>query len=54
MHALADTVEIIVLPGMARPGLFPAPVAFGGMGRPVNPDGYSDHFPIAVQVREAD
>ena len=54
LHALADTVEIIVLPGMARPGLFPAPVAFGGMGRPVNPDGYSDHFPIAVQVREAD
>jgi hypothetical protein len=28
-------------------------VPFGGMGKLVNQNGFSDHFPIAVQVREA-
>jgi hypothetical protein len=32
----------------------PKPVPFGGMGKLVNTSGFSDHFPIAMQVREAD
>jgi hypothetical protein len=30
------------------------PVAFGGMGKPVNSDGFSDHYPIAVKIHEDD
>jgi hypothetical protein len=47
-------VEIIQLPGMVGTGTYPAPVPFGGMGKPVNTDGYSDHFPIAMTVQEND
>jgi endonuclease/exonuclease/phosphatase family metal-dependent hydrolase len=54
IQAVADTVEIIRFPGMVSAGTYPAPVPFGGMGKPVNKDGFSDHFPIAMTVREAD
>ena len=30
----------------------PEPLRFGGVGAPVNLTGFSDHHPIAVQVRE--
>jgi hypothetical protein len=46
------SVEIVRLPGMAAAGDYPRPVPFGGMGKPINRDGFSDHFPIAVQVAE--
>jgi hypothetical protein len=32
----------------------PTPIPFGGMGRPVNQDGCSDHFPISIRIVEAD
>jgi hypothetical protein len=35
-------------------GRYPSPRAFGGMGSKVHDDGYSDHFPIGIQVVEAD
>ena len=54
IRALTDTVEIVRLPAMVAPGTYPAPIRFGGMGKPVNPDGFSDHFPIAMRVRESD
>jgi endonuclease/exonuclease/phosphatase family metal-dependent hydrolase len=54
IQAVADTVEIIRFPGMVSTGTYSAPVPFGGMGKPVNKDGFSDHFPIAMTVREAD
>jgi hypothetical protein len=54
IQVLADTVEIVRFPGMAAGGTYPAPIPFGGMGKPINTDGFSDHFPIAVTVREAD
>lgn len=43
------------LPGLAdtKSGT-PKPIPFGGMGKPVNQDGYSDHFPISVRIVEAD
>lgn len=30
------------------------PIPFGGMGKPVNPNGFSDHFPIQLVVTEKD
>jgi hypothetical protein len=30
------------------------PIRFGRMGKPVNTDGFSDHYPIAVRVNEDD
>ena len=34
--------------------LYPKPMPFGGMGKPVNQNGFSDHFPIAMTVTEVD
>lgn len=39
---------------MVSGGTYPAPIPFGGMGKPVNTSGYSDHYPIAVTVHDAD
>jgi hypothetical protein len=39
---------------MTSTGTYPAPVPFGGMSKPDNPDGYSDHFPVTMTVTEAD
>jgi hypothetical protein len=30
------------------------PIPFGGMGKPVNQNGFSDHFPITVTLTDAD
>jgi endonuclease/exonuclease/phosphatase family metal-dependent hydrolase len=54
LRVVADSVEIVRFPQMVSTGTYPAPVAFGGMGKPVNPDGFSDHYPIAVKVHEDD
>ncbi len=37
-----------------KPSNSATPVRFGGMGKPVNQNGFSDHFPIEVFVSEAD
>ena len=50
----ADTVRILRFPGMTDSGDYPKPVPFGGMGDPVDQDGFSDHFPIGMSVVEAD
>lgn len=50
----ADSVEIVQVPGTFSTGQFRRPVPYGGMGKPVNEDGFSDHFPIGVRVTEAD
>jgi hypothetical protein len=54
IQAIPDSVAILRFPGMAATGTYPAPVPFGGMGKPVNPNGFSDQFPIAMTVQEAD
>jgi len=46
------SAEIVSFPGMVHPGRYPCPIPFGGMGNPVNTNGYSDHFPISVGVTE--
>lgn len=50
----ADTVEILRFPGTFSTGAYPRPRPFGGMGKPVDETGFSDHFPIGVRVTEAD
>lgn len=49
-----QSVAILRFPGMADDGDYPRPVPFGGMGRTVDTNGFSDHFPIGVRVLEAD
>lgn len=40
-------------PGFAKNSRYPRPTPFGGMGKEVNEDGFSDHFPISLRVIEA-
>jgi hypothetical protein len=54
IKANAATVEIIRFPGTFSTGRYPRPKPFGGMGKSVDEDGYSDHFPIGTRVTEAD
>jgi hypothetical protein len=49
-----DSVEIIRFAGMFSTGKYRRPIPFGGMGKPVNQDGFSDHFPIGLRVTEDD
>jgi hypothetical protein len=37
-------VQISKLPAMVKAGVYPKPIPFGGMGDPVNQNGFSDHF----------
>ena len=54
MRALPETVEIVRVPEMMKKGAYQEPIPFGGMGKPVNLKGFSDHFPVQVVVAEAD
>lgn len=54
IRAQPDTVQILRFPGTSTNGDYPRPVPFGGMGKPVNENGFSDHFPIGFEVVEAD
>jgi Endonuclease/Exonuclease/phosphatase family len=48
------TAQILKPPAMVNPGVYPKPIPFGGMGKPINQDGFSDHFPIAMTVTEVE
>lgn len=54
IRALPETVQVVRFAGMVDSGDYPKPVPFGGMGKPVNQNGFSDHFPVSMVVREAD
>lgn len=54
IKVLPDTVQIIRLPEMIASSEYLKPIPFGGMGKSINPSGFSDHFPINVTVWEAD
>ena len=54
LRVLPETVDILRFPEMVHTGDYPRPIRFGGMGKAVNEDGFSDHFPIVVTVVEAD
>jgi hypothetical protein len=52
LSVLAETVEIIRFPAMVRTGIYPSPIRFG-RGDEMDPNGFADHFPIGVKIREA-
>ena len=54
IKARHTTAKILKPAAMVSTGTYKKPVPFGGMGEPVNPDGYSDHFPITMTVTERD
>lgn len=54
IKVLGETATVLRFPEMVAPGDYPEPVPFGGMGKPINQNGFSDHFPIALTVEEAD
>lgn len=47
-----DSVNIVKYPPMVDKDGHPIP--FGGMGKKVNKNGFSDHFPVEVMINEAD
>jgi hypothetical protein len=49
---LPNTVTLHRFPEMVAHGDYPRPIPFGGMGKPVNHGGFSDHFPISVVLVE--
>ncbi|MGY1708355.1 endonuclease/exonuclease/phosphatase family protein [Geodermatophilus sp. SYSU D00758] len=53
LRVSADTVEVLRLPGTFTTGTHRRPRPFGGMGKPVDEDGFSDHFPIGASMTEA-
>ena len=51
LKILCDTIEIIRYPAMINKGSYPIPIRFG-RGKSLDINGYSDHYPIAVQIKE--
>lgn len=56
IRAKIDSVKVERFPEMVNDGAYPSPIRFG---RPStssghDPDGYSDHFPISIQISAAD
>ena len=54
LRVVEESATIESFPEMIAPGDYPKPIPFGGMGKPVNQNGFSDHFPISVTVQEDD
>jgi hypothetical protein len=52
-RAQPGTLQILRFPDTFI-GRYKRPRRFGGMGKPVDEDGHSDHFPIGLQVTEPD
>jgi hypothetical protein len=52
-HHVKRVVEILRFPSKFT-GKYKRPKPFGGMGKPVDEDGFSDHFPIGMKVTEED
>jgi hypothetical protein len=51
IRALTAAVDILQYPEMRGGGIYPVPIRFG-RGNAMNRDGFSDHYPIAMQLRE--
>ena len=56
IRAVLGSAAIRAFPEMRKSGDYPAPISFEGIGpnKPANQNGFSDHFPIEIQVTEAD
>jgi hypothetical protein len=51
IRAGLDSVEVLRFPEMVSSGAYPAPLRYG-RGSSLNPNGFSDHYPIACRLRE--
>ena len=51
LRAIIDSVEVVRLPEMVKSSPYPAPIRFGRKSS-LNLNGFSDHYPIAVQLLE--
>ena len=51
IRVLPDSVEVLQYPEMVKSDDYPVPIRFGRKSS-VNPNGFSDHYPIAVRLRE--
>jgi hypothetical protein len=51
IEAGLDSVEIIRFPEMVGDGAYPVPIRYG-RGSSLNPNGFSDHYPIACRLSE--
>jgi len=38
---------------MINTGIYPTPIRYGGMGKSINSNGFSDHFPISIGLHES-
>ena len=54
IRAVEGSAVIRAFPEMRKAGDYPCPIPFGGIGqnKPANQNGFSDHFPIEMQVME--
>lgn len=52
LRADPGSVGLVCPPQQGTGHNHPVPIPFGGLGKKVNPDGYSDHFPIAMRLTE--
>jgi len=50
---IPDSVSIERFAEMIKPGAYGIPKHFGGMGKKILLDGYSDHYPISVKLKES-
>ncbi len=55
INVLPETVQIHQFPEMFdAKKKYPVPIRFGGMGKKLNLNGFSDNYPISLKVREND
>lgn len=56
IRAVEGSAQIRSFPEMRKAGDYPSPIPFEGIGKnkPANENGFSDHFPIEMQVVEVD
>jgi endonuclease/exonuclease/phosphatase family metal-dependent hydrolase len=54
IRAIEGSAVIRVFPEMVTQGDYPGPIRFGGHGAAANQNGFSDHFPLEMEVVEAD
>ncbi len=52
IRVLPESVEVFRPPEMVGSGLYPVPIRFG-RGSSLNRNGFSDHYPVAVHLRES-
>ena len=53
LTAVPDSAEVFRAPEMIAPGDYPVPVRFGRASSSLNQNGFSDHFPIVMKVKES-